>query len=100
MILRIPDVLTPEQVAEARQLLDKAEWVDGRVTAGHQSAKAKDNMQIPEGSPAARQLGDMILAALGRNPLFLSAAVPLRVFPSKYLFCAFICLNNPACTIK
>ncbi len=81
MILRIPDVLTPEQVAEARQLLDKAEWVDGRVTAGHQSAKAKDNMQIPEGSPAARQLGDMILAALGRNPLFLSAAVPLRVFP-------------------
>lgn len=81
MILRIPDVLTAKQVAEARQILDQAEWVDGRVTAGHQSAKAKDNMQIPENSPAARQLGDMILAALGSNPLFLSAAVPLRVFP-------------------
>jgi PKHD-type hydroxylase len=81
MILRIPDVLTPEQVAEARQILEQAEWVDGRVTAGHQSAKAKDNMQIPEGSPAARQLGEMILGALGRNPLFISAAVPLRVFP-------------------
>ena len=81
MLIRIPDVLTPEQVAQARQILDKAEWVDGRVTAGHQSAKAKDNMQIPEGSPAWRELGDMILNALGQNPLFLSAALPLRVFP-------------------
>ena len=81
MIIRIPDVLTAAQVAEARAVLDKAEWVDGRVTAGHQSAQAKDNMQIPEGSPAAQQLGDMILAALGTNPLFLSAALPLRVFP-------------------
>jgi len=52
-----------------------------RVTAGHQSTKAKDNMQLPEGSPAARELGEMILAALGKNPLFLSAALPLRVFP-------------------
>jgi PKHD-type hydroxylase len=81
MLLRIPDVLSPDQVAQARQILDKAEWVDGRVTAGHQSVKAKDNMQIPEGHPAARQLGEMILAALGKNPLFLSAALPLRVFP-------------------
>jgi PKHD-type hydroxylase len=81
MLLSIPDVLTPEQVVQARGILDKAEWVDGRVTAGHQSAKAKDNMQLPEGSPAARELGDMIMAALGTNPLFLSAALPLKVFP-------------------
>src|SRR6185436_10073418 len=81
MLLRVPDVLSPDQVAHARQLLDKAEWVDGRVTAGHQSAKAKDNMQLPEGSPVARELGEMILGALGKNPLFLSAALPLRVFP-------------------
>src|SRR6188508_2716269 len=81
MLLSIPDVLTAEQVAQARQILDKAEWVDGKVTAGHQSSKAKDNMQIPEGSPVAQQLGDMILGALSRNPLFLSAALPLRVFP-------------------
>jgi PKHD-type hydroxylase len=81
MLLTIPDVLTPEQVAQARQALDQADWVDGRVTAGHQSARAKDNMQLPEGSPVAQQLGEMILAALGRNPLFLSAALPLRVFP-------------------
>ena len=51
MLLQIPDVLTAEQVAHARRLLDEAEWVDGRVTAGHQSARAKDNLQIPEGHP-------------------------------------------------
>jgi len=81
MLLTIPDVLTPDQLAQARQMLDQAEWVDGRVTAGHQSAKAKDNVQIPEGHPAGKQIGELILAALGRNQLFLSAALPLRVFP-------------------
>jgi len=81
MLLPIPDVLTPEQVASARRILDEAEWVDGRVTAGHQSARAKDNAQLPEDSPAARQLGEMVLAALGANALFISAALPLRVFP-------------------
>src|SRR5688572_13244109 len=81
MLLSVPDVLTAEQVAQARQILDKAEWVDGKVTAGHQSSKAKDNMQIPEGHPAAQQVGEMILSALSRNPLFMSAALPLRVFP-------------------
>lgn len=81
MLIHIPEVLTREQVSQARQILDQAEWVDGKVTAGHQSAKAKDNAQIPEGHPAARQLGEMILDALGKNSLFLSAALPLRVFP-------------------
>ena len=81
MLLSVPDVLTPEQVKQARQVLDKAEWVDGRVTAGYQSARAKDNAQVPENHPAAKQLGETILAALGKNPLFLSAALPLRVFP-------------------
>lgn len=81
MLIRIPDVLGPNQVREARGILDAAEWTDGKVTAGHQSAKAKDNMQLPEASPAARQLGDMILDALGKNPLFLSAALPKTVFP-------------------
>ncbi|MGH7976375.1 MAG: Fe2+-dependent dioxygenase [Limisphaerales bacterium] len=81
MLITISDVLTTKQVKQARQILDAAEWVDGKVTAGHQSAKAKDNMQIPEGSPASRQLGEMILAALGKNPLFLAAALPARVFP-------------------
>jgi PKHD-type hydroxylase len=62
-------------------MLARAEWVDGRVTAGHQSVKTKNNLQLPDDHPVARQLGDMILGALGRNALFVSAALPLRVFP-------------------
>src|SRR5689334_4040219 len=81
MLLAIPDVLTWEQITQARRMLEEADWVDGKVTAGHQSSKSKDNMQIPENHPAARQVGDLILAALGKNPLFLAAALPLRVFP-------------------
>src|ERR1700722_2286465 len=81
MLLTVPDLLNPDQVAKARQVLDAAEWVDGKVTAGPQSAKAKDNSQIPEGHPASREVGATILDALGRNSLFLAAALPKRVFP-------------------
>jgi PKHD-type hydroxylase len=81
MLLHVPEVLDDRELAEARRLLAEAEWVDGRATAGHQSARVKQNMQLPEGSPAARQIGDTILSALQRNPLFISAALPLRVFP-------------------
>jgi PKHD-type hydroxylase len=81
MLLSIPDVLTADQILHARRLFEQAEWVDGRVTAGHQSALVKDNQQLPEGSPAARELGETILAALERNALFVSAALPARVFP-------------------
>jgi PKHD-type hydroxylase len=81
MLLQIPDVLTQEQVAHARKALDQTEWVDGKVTAGHQSSRTKDNVQIPEDHPVAREIGDMILAALQHSPLFMSAALPLKVFP-------------------
>lgn len=81
MLLHVPDVLTPDQLRGCRAALEGAEWVDGRVTAGPQSALAKNNSQIPEAHPAAREVGDVILAALQRNPLFMSAALPLRVFP-------------------
>ena len=81
MLIKVPNVLTQEQVAEARQLLAEAEWTDGKATAGHQSSRVKDNMQIPQGHPNARRLGEMILRALSANPLFMSAALPLHVFP-------------------
>jgi PKHD-type hydroxylase len=81
MLITVPDLLNAEQVVQARKLLDDAEWVDGRVTAGHQSARAKDNVQIPEGHPIARQVGATILQALSKNLLFLSAALPLHVVP-------------------
>ena len=81
MLLQIPDVLTPDEVANARRRLESASWIDGRVTAGHQSARAKDNLQLPENAPEAQQLGDEIVAALQRSPLFIAAALPARVFP-------------------
>lgn len=81
MIIAIPQVLTPEQTAQARQQLDAADWIDGRVTAGHQSGRTKDNLQLPEESALARKLGESIVAALERNPLFVSAALPQRIFP-------------------
>ncbi|MEW6734365.1 MAG: Fe2+-dependent dioxygenase [Acidobacteriota bacterium] len=81
MLLSIPDVLTTEQVAEVRKVLNEVEWVNGRITAGHQSARAKENLQVPEQHPAAQQLGEMILTALGKNGLFVSAALPSKVFP-------------------
>ena len=87
MLLQIPDVFTPEQVAQARQLLATAHWVDGRVTAGYQSSKNRDNRQMPEDHPVAKQIGEMILSSLQRNPLFMSAALPLKVFPPFFHCC-------------
>lgn len=81
MLLQIPEVLSKDEVAQSRQLLQEAEWIDGRVTAGHQSALAKDNMQLPESHPVAKQLGDIIMGALERSPLFMAAALPSKVFP-------------------
>jgi PKHD-type hydroxylase len=84
MLIRIPQVLSPEEVAQCRRVLEAAAWADGRQTAGEQSAKAKFNLQVPEDSRAARELGDIILRALGRAPLFTSAALPLRVYPPMF----------------
>ncbi len=81
MLVHVPGLLTAEQVTQARAKLSQAPWVDGRVTAGHQSARAKKNKQVPEDHPAARELGETILAALGRNSLFVAAALPKTVFP-------------------
>ena len=81
MLLQIPDILTAEQAASCRSKIEKAEWVDGKITAGHQSARAKDNLQIPENHPLAQEMGEAILISLERNPLFVSAALPYKVFP-------------------
>jgi PKHD-type hydroxylase len=81
MIVQVPKVLNIEQIARCREVMNRASWIDGRATAGFQSATVKDNRQLPEHSPEARELGDMIVAALERNPLFITAALPLRVFP-------------------
>jgi PKHD-type hydroxylase len=81
MLLHIPDILNLEQLGGCRAALMGAEWIDGRVTAGHHSERVKRNRQIDERHPVARKLGEMILAALDRNALFLSAALPLKIVP-------------------
>jgi PKHD-type hydroxylase len=81
MLLQIPGALAPEQVARFRSVLDRAEWVDGNATSGHQSARAKYNEQVAETDPVARELGDEIMSALAANPLFMSAALPKTLFP-------------------
>lgn len=83
MLIQVPNVLTKEQVATCRKVMDEAQWVDGRTTAGGQAASVKMNGQLPD-SPQARELGDMVLEALGRSPLFLSAAAPMRVLPPMF----------------
>lgn len=81
MMLHVPQVLDAEQVGLCRRLLQQAKWVDGKVTAGFQSAMAKNNLQLPEDAPEARQIGELILQALSRHPLFVSAALPNKIFP-------------------
>jgi PKHD-type hydroxylase len=81
MMLHIPSVLTPEQVRVFNDTLAKATWIDGGATAGVQSARAKHNLQLPEDAEAAKALGAQILQALARNATFMSAALPLQVFP-------------------
>jgi PKHD-type hydroxylase len=82
MILSIPGVFSPQDAAALKARLDASDsWVDGRATAGYQGAPVKDNRQIAENSPIARELGDVIVGALERHPLFISAVLPNKVYP-------------------
>ncbi len=84
MLITIPDVFTPAEVTRAKAALDAASWIDGKVTAGYQAQSVKENLQLPEGHPLAIEFGDLILKALARAPLFMSAALPLKVFPPMF----------------
>jgi len=81
MLLHIPNVLTPAELARCCDLLTSAPWQDGRATAGHQSAKVKANLQLPQECEEARDAGAIVLKALERNTIFTSAALPRYVFP-------------------
>lgn len=81
MLLHIPNVLTQEQVAQCREILSAASWVDGNVTSGTQAAKVKNNLQIPEESEPSIKLQKIILDALSNNALFFTAALPKKIFP-------------------
>ncbi len=84
MLLHIPEVLTPDELALLRRELDLAQWTDGRETVGHQGAQVKRNEQLPDGSPLKAELGRIVLAALERHPLFFAAALPLKTLPPRF----------------
>ena len=84
MILHLPKILTPDELAQARGHLVGAGWADGRISSGHQSALAKQNQQLPEDSPVAKALSRMVLQALARNRAFTGTVLPLRVFPPRF----------------
>src|SRR5580658_3536669 len=81
MLICIPDVLSKDDVADFRRIMAAERWEDGRSTAGAQSAEVKKNEQLPPDGKTSRQLGERILRALAANTLFVSAAVPLHIFP-------------------
>jgi len=81
MLIQIAEVFSAAEAAQIRQRLEQADWVDGRVTAGHQSAQVKHNRQLPEQHPLAQELGELILQRLSANNLFMSAALPRKIFP-------------------
>ena len=84
MLLHIPDVLSREQVTQMRAMLDAADWTDGRETVGAQGAQVKRNQQLPDASPLRQQLGQLVLAALARCPLYHAAALPLRTLSPRF----------------
>ncbi len=81
MLIEIPQIFSPEEARAVRDRLEAADWIDGKVTAGHRSAQVKNNRQLPEGHPLGQELGNAIIERLTRNNVFMSAAVPRRIFP-------------------
>lgn len=81
MLLHVPGLFNRDEVLRIRQALEQTEWADGKVTAGYQSAKAKHNLQLPEDHALAREIGAAIVERLWSNPLFMSAALPSKIFP-------------------
>jgi len=84
MLLHIPDILDREQLRQLRAALDAADWTDGRETVGAQGAQVKRNRQLPDASPLRRQLGEVVLAALAKSPLYHAATLPLRTLPPRF----------------
>jgi PKHD-type hydroxylase len=84
MLLQIPDLFSPGEVRDARAALEAADWIDGRATAGHRAARVKSNLQLALDDPTAQRVGNAIVDRLGQTPLFIAAALPLRVLPPRF----------------
>jgi PKHD-type hydroxylase len=81
MLICVPDVLSKEDVADFRRIMDNCDWEDGRSTAGAQSALVKRNEQLPPDGEVARTLGNRVISALTANPRVIAAAIPKQIFP-------------------
>jgi len=81
MLICVPGILSKDDVAEFRRIMDSSDWEDGRSTAGAQSAMVKRNEQLPPDSEVARKLGHRIISAMTASPRFLAAAIPQQIFP-------------------
>lgn len=81
MLICIPDILSKQEVSDFRRIMDAESWEDGKSTAGAQSAEVKQNEQLNPDGETSRALGNRIITALSKNTLFISAAVPLHIFP-------------------
>mgnify|MGYP006188629979 CR=1 FL=1 len=84
MLLHIPQVLTPAEVAGIRQTLDTQGWVDGLHSTGPQAAQVKHNLQLDAASPVFQPLSQRIAQALQRHPLFASAVLPAHMLPPMF----------------
>lgn len=84
MLLPLPDLLTQDEVQQLRAIIDGADWIDGNATSGHQARLVKDNLQLPENGEAAQSARQIVLAALARHPVFISAALPARIYPPMF----------------
>lgn len=84
MMIHIPNVLSPDEVLRCRRMFERVQWVDGRVSAGAQTSAVKRNLQIPEDDPEGRECGQMIVSALYRSALFMSAVLPHRILPPMF----------------
>lgn len=84
MLTVIDHLLAPEEARQWREALAGAPWQDGALTAGSIARRVKANQQLPDECPLARQLGTALLTRLGQHPLFISAALPQRIYPPKF----------------
>lgn len=81
MLLHVRNVLSADELRQAREILARAPWADGRMTAGSQSAQAKNNTQLPETCEETLALQKLVLDGLARHQLFFSAALPKQISP-------------------
>lgn len=81
MLLHIPGVFDADEVSRIRTALETADWADGKITAGHQSARAKHNLQLPQNHPLSIEIGAALVERLWRHPQFMAAALPNKIFP-------------------